>query len=28
LVRLPGTHATTDLDTPEAWAQWRAARRR
>lgn len=28
LVRLPGTHATTDLDTPEAWAQWRAARPR
>lgn len=26
LVRLPGTHATTDLDTPEAWANWRAAR--
>lgn len=22
---LPGTHATTDLDTPEAWAEWRAA---
>ena len=22
---LPGTHATTDLDTPEAWAAWRAA---
>ncbi len=28
LVRLPGTHATTDLDTPEAWTQWRAARPR
>lgn len=26
LVRLPGTHATTDLDTPEDWARWRAAR--
>ena len=24
---LPGTHATTDLDTPEAWAEWRAAQR-
>jgi len=24
-VALPGTHATTDLDTPEAWAEWRAA---
>lgn len=24
-VRLPGTHATTDLDTPEDWAAWRAA---
>ncbi len=23
-VTLPGTHATTDLDTPEAWAAWRA----
>lgn len=23
---LPGAHATTDLDTPEAWAAWRAAR--
>ena len=22
---LPGTHALTDLDTPEAWASWRAA---
>ena len=25
LVRLPGAHATTDLDTPEDWARWRAA---
>jgi molybdenum cofactor cytidylyltransferase len=25
LVPLPGQHATTDLDTPEAWAAWRAA---
>jgi CTP:molybdopterin cytidylyltransferase MocA len=24
-VPLPGSHATTDLDTPEAWAAWRAA---
>jgi molybdenum cofactor cytidylyltransferase len=24
-VLLPGTHATTDLDTPEDWAAWRAA---
>ncbi|MFN3952818.1 MAG: NTP transferase domain-containing protein [Pararhodobacter sp.] len=24
LVPLPGTHALTDLDTPEAWAAWRA----
>jgi CTP:molybdopterin cytidylyltransferase MocA len=24
LVALPGAHATTDLDTPEAWAAWRA----
>ncbi|MGB5558360.1 MAG: nucleotidyltransferase family protein [Paracoccaceae bacterium] len=24
LVRLPGQHATLDLDTPEDWAQWRA----
>ncbi|MCM2562382.1 nucleotidyltransferase family protein [Lutimaribacter sp. EGI FJ00015] len=24
LCALPGTHATTDLDTPEAWADWRA----
>lgn len=23
---LPGHHATLDLDTPEAWADWRAAR--
>jgi CTP:molybdopterin cytidylyltransferase MocA len=23
-VALPGTRATTDLDTPEAWAAWRA----
>jgi molybdenum cofactor cytidylyltransferase len=22
---LPGQHATTDLDTPEAWAAWRAS---
>lgn len=27
LVPLPGTHATTDLDTPEDWATWRAAHR-
>jgi molybdenum cofactor cytidylyltransferase len=26
LVPLPGDHATTDLDTPEDWANWRAAR--
>ncbi|MGF1550997.1 MAG: NTP transferase domain-containing protein [Paracoccaceae bacterium] len=25
-VRLPGRRAITDLDTPEAWASWRAAR--
>jgi CTP:molybdopterin cytidylyltransferase MocA len=25
LVPLPGTHATTDLDTPEDWAAWRAS---
>ena len=25
-VRLPAGHATTDLDTPEDWANWRAAR--
>ncbi len=24
LVALPGEHALTDLDTPEAWAAWRA----
>ncbi|MCV6586388.1 MAG: nucleotidyltransferase family protein [Marinibacterium sp.] len=24
LIPLPGTHARTDLDTPEAWAAWRA----
>ncbi|MGL5008460.1 MAG: nucleotidyltransferase family protein [Paracoccaceae bacterium] len=24
LVALPDQHATTDLDTPEAWAEWRA----
>ncbi|GGE23175.1 molybdopterin-guanine dinucleotide biosynthesis protein A [Primorskyibacter flagellatus] len=24
LTALPGTHATTDLDTPEDWAAWRA----
>jgi CTP:molybdopterin cytidylyltransferase MocA len=24
MVPLPGDHATTDLDTPEAWAEWRA----
>nr|WP_280860748.1 nucleotidyltransferase family protein [Pararhodobacter sp. SW119] len=23
LVALPGTHATTDLDTPEDWSRWR-----
>ncbi|MFZ9199580.1 MAG: nucleotidyltransferase family protein [Paracoccaceae bacterium] len=28
LVRLPGTHATTDHDTPEEWADWRANRAR
>lgn len=27
LVALPGTHATTDLDTPEDWARWRDKRR-
>jgi len=27
LVPLPGRHALVDLDTPEAWAQWRANRR-
>ncbi|PKP79286.1 MAG: nucleotidyltransferase family protein, partial [Alphaproteobacteria bacterium HGW-Alphaproteobacteria-2] len=26
LVTLPGRHALTDLDTPEDWADWRAAR--
>jgi len=26
LVALPGRHALTDLDTPEDWAAWRAAR--
>ncbi len=26
IVTLPGTHATTDLDTPEEWAAWRASR--
>lgn len=26
LCRLPGLRATTDLDTPEAWAAWRAKR--
>jgi len=26
LVALPGQRAVTDLDTPEAWARWRAAR--
>ncbi|MCE8518203.1 nucleotidyltransferase family protein [Ruegeria pomeroyi] len=26
LVRLPGQNARTDLDTPEAWANWRAKR--
>lgn len=25
-VPLPGNHALTDLDTPEAWAAWQAAR--
>lgn len=25
-VALPGSHATTDLDTPEDWALWRAGR--
>ena len=27
-VSLPGTHALTDLDTPEAWAVWRQSRAR
>ncbi|MFN4153221.1 MAG: NTP transferase domain-containing protein [Paracoccaceae bacterium] len=26
LIALPGQHATTDLDTPEAWAAWRSGR--
>lgn len=26
LIALPGRHATTDLDTPEAWAAWRSGR--
>jgi len=26
LLALPGTHAITDLDTPEDWAAWRASR--
>ena len=26
LIALPGQHATTDLDTPEDWARWRANR--
>lgn len=26
LIPLPGRHATTDLDTPEAWAAWRSGR--
>lgn len=26
MVALPGAHATTDLDTPEAWDDWRARR--
>ncbi|MES2664756.1 MAG: nucleotidyltransferase family protein [Pseudomonadota bacterium] len=26
LIALPHAHATTDLDTPEAWAAWRASR--
>ncbi|MDO8882976.1 nucleotidyltransferase family protein [Pseudotabrizicola sp.] len=26
LIALPDQHATTDLDTPEAWAQWRLGR--
>lgn len=25
-IALPGAHATTDLDTPEAWADWRSGR--
>ncbi|MCZ8334890.1 MAG: nucleotidyltransferase family protein [Rhodobacteraceae bacterium] len=27
LIPLPARHATTDLDTPEEWAAWRAARK-
>jgi molybdenum cofactor cytidylyltransferase len=26
MIALPGHHATTDLDTPEDWAQWRSGR--
>lgn len=26
LIALPASHATTDLDTPEAWAEWRSGR--
>lgn len=26
MLALPGTHATTDLDTPEDWSHWRRAR--
>ncbi len=26
LIALPGTHALTDLDTPEAWAAWRRSK--
>ncbi|MFN4131167.1 MAG: NTP transferase domain-containing protein, partial [Paracoccaceae bacterium] len=26
LIALPDQHATTDLDTPEAWAAWRSGR--
>lgn len=26
LIALPGQHAITDLDTPEAWAEWRSGR--
>jgi hypothetical protein len=26
LITLPARHAVTDLDTPEDWAAWRAAR--
>ncbi|MEM7644998.1 MAG: nucleotidyltransferase family protein [Pseudomonadota bacterium] len=28
VIRLPGQAAITDLDTPESWAAWHAARRR